>query len=138
MPKYKVKKIKIIEPSIDSENFSEFVKEECCYSNPRGVFGGLLFLLVGITFLMNNMGIIPWSFWSSLWQFWPIILIIIGFRILFGHGLLSRFIIAFVTIFLLLFVWTKTLIIIGSPLVYQLGLDQLPWFNFLINLTINN
>jgi hypothetical protein len=137
MPKYKIKKIKIIEPSKDSENFSEFVKEECYPPHPRGVFGGLLFLLVGITFLMNNMGIIPWSFWASLWQFWPVILIIIGFRILFGSGIFSRFIVTLITIFLLLFVWTKVLIIIGSPLVYQLGLDQLPWFNFLTNLTIN-
>jgi len=39
---------------------------------------GLIIILVGLIFLANNFGILPWSIWYHLIQLWPIILIAIG------------------------------------------------------------
>ena len=43
-----------------------------------GVF--LLFLVV--VFLLQTLGILPWNLWGTLWQFWPVLIIIIGLGIL--------------------------------------------------------
>jgi hypothetical protein len=37
---------------------------------------------LGIVFLLNNLDILPWSLWGTLWRFWPVILIIIGLEII--------------------------------------------------------
>jgi hypothetical protein len=46
-----------------------------------------LLIILGAIFLLNNFGILPWSIWTSLWKFWPVLLILIGVEFLIGHSI---------------------------------------------------
>jgi len=35
-------------------------------------------LVLGILLLLNNLEYLPWSIWSSLWPFWPLLLVLLG------------------------------------------------------------
>lgn len=142
MPKHKPKKPEVIDSSEEKEIIIEKPEKNICYKNyhcnhcSNGSFWGIIFILAGLTFILNNMGLIPWSFWNNLWHFWPILLILFGIRILIGCTPGSNLIMGFITALTVFSVWVKILIDINSPLVNQWGLNQLPWFNFLINLKI--
>ena len=45
------------------------------------IFWPILLIAVGVLFLMSNLGLLPFSPWE-LWQFWPLILVVIGLDIL--------------------------------------------------------
>ncbi|NJD53098.1 MAG: pentapeptide repeat-containing protein [Candidatus Methanoperedens sp.] len=47
-----------------------------------GYVGPLLLLTIGFILLFNNLGSLPWEIWGSLWQYWPVILILSGIQIL--------------------------------------------------------
>jgi len=44
------------------------------------IFTGILFLAVGILFLLDNMNVLRFSLWTFLGRFWPTILIYIGLK----------------------------------------------------------
>ncbi len=46
--------------------------------------GPIILIFLGIIFLLNNLGVLPWDLWTSLWKFWPVILILVGTEILLG------------------------------------------------------
>jgi lia operon protein LiaF len=52
----------------------------------RRVFGGLFLILLGTVFLLNNLGLISWDIWWAFLEFWPLLLIAIGFRLIFRHN----------------------------------------------------
>lgn len=64
-----------------------------------GILGGLFLVFIGIVFLLNNLGLVPGSVWNELWKFWPVLVILIGIRILAGRNIVSRIIIALLTLF---------------------------------------
>jgi hypothetical protein len=43
---------------------------------------GIFLLFLGIVFLLQTSGILPWGLWGTLWRFWPVLIIIIGIGIL--------------------------------------------------------
>jgi len=43
---------------------------------------GILLLFLGIIFLLQNLNVLPWGLWGTLWHFWPVLIIIIGASIL--------------------------------------------------------
>jgi len=45
------------------------------------IFWPILLIAVGVLFLMSNLGLLPFSPWE-LWQFWPLILVVIGLDIM--------------------------------------------------------
>jgi hypothetical protein len=45
----------------------------------------VLLVAAGVVFLLNNLEILPWGIWGSLWRLWPLILIAIGLDMLFGR-----------------------------------------------------
>ncbi len=49
------------------------------------IFWGILFVFIGGVFLLENFGIIDFS-WHYVWRFWPIILILTGVNILFSRS----------------------------------------------------
>ncbi|MEW6033702.1 MAG: DUF5668 domain-containing protein [Chloroflexota bacterium] len=51
----------------------------------RFSLGGLILIVLGILFLLNNLGVVSWGIWGILWRFWPVILILIGLNILWGR-----------------------------------------------------
>jgi hypothetical protein len=40
---------------------------------------------LGVLFLLQNLGVLPWGAWGVLWRFWPVVLILIGINILWGR-----------------------------------------------------
>ena len=67
----------------------------------------IILIIVGAIFLLNNLGILPWNFWLSILQFWPIFLILLGLKMVFGNSrianiLLSIFIVLVVGLLILL------------------------------------
>src|SRR3990172_4235249 len=50
-----------------------------------GYMGPLLLLTIGFILLFNNLGLLPWRIWGSLWHYWPVILILSGIQILAIH-----------------------------------------------------
>lgn len=55
----------------------------------RHLTNGTFILLIGVYFLLRNLGIISSISWSSIFSLWPLLLIIIGIQIIFPRGLLS-------------------------------------------------
>ena len=51
----------------------------------RSILGPLLLIAVGLLFLFNTLGVLPWSLWDTIWRLWPVVLILIGVDILFGR-----------------------------------------------------
>jgi len=43
---------------------------------------GLILIFLGVVFLLQSIGVIPWGLWHILWRFWPILIIIAGVAIL--------------------------------------------------------
>jgi hypothetical protein len=43
---------------------------------------GLLLLFLGIVFLLQSLGVIPWGLWHILWRLWPVLIITAGLSIL--------------------------------------------------------
>lgn len=43
---------------------------------------GILLLFLGIIFLLQNLNVLPWGLWGTLWHFWPVLIIAIGLTIL--------------------------------------------------------
>jgi hypothetical protein len=69
------------------------------------IFWGILFVFVGGIFLLENFGVIDFS-WHYVWHFWPVILILTGVNILFSRsnskiGILVTVIITVLTLGLL-------------------------------------
>jgi hypothetical protein len=64
-----------------------------------GIFGGLLLVFLGTVFLLTNLGLVPSTVWNELWKFWPVLIILLGLRLLTGRNILSRIIIALITLF---------------------------------------
>jgi hypothetical protein len=75
-------------------------------NKPRSLLGALIIIFVGIIFLLNNLGILPWEMWRQFWKFWPILLILFGIEMIFGRSRWAQIIVGIVVIlFLLGIVW---------------------------------
>lgn len=46
------------------------------------MFAGLIFLILGVVFLLRNLEVISVGFWEI---FWPAVIILIGLQIIFGR-----------------------------------------------------
>jgi hypothetical protein len=44
----------------------------------RHVVGPLVLLGLGVLLLLNNLGYLPWTIWSSIWPYWPLLLVLLG------------------------------------------------------------
>ncbi len=47
-----------------------------------GYVGPLLLLVIGFILLFNELGLLQWGEWNSLWRYWPVLLILWGMEIL--------------------------------------------------------
>ena len=55
-------------------------------SHRRGsLMGPVVLIGAGIIFLLNNLGLLSWMIWDTLWRLWPVLLIAIGLDILVGR-----------------------------------------------------
>jgi hypothetical protein len=42
-------------------------------------------IALGGLLLLNNLGVVPWDVWGTLWRFWPLALVIAGLELLLGN-----------------------------------------------------
>ena len=47
--------------------------------------GPVILIGLGILFLLNNLGILPWSVWEMIFRLWPVLIIAAGLEILIGR-----------------------------------------------------
>ena len=52
--------------------------------------GGLILISLGIIFLLINFGFVQWSIFGFIWHFWPIILILLGLKLMAGGSRIGR------------------------------------------------
>jgi predicted membrane protein len=55
----------------------------------RGMFGGMLLLVVGTVWLFNNFGVFRFDFGDFIGQAWPLIIIFVGVYLLFGAKVMA-------------------------------------------------
>lgn len=73
----------------------------------RSLFWPLLFIGIGVVYLLGNIGVIPAPSWGMLWRLWPLALVAAGLDLLFGRrspiigGLLGLLLVAGVVAFLI-------------------------------------
>jgi hypothetical protein len=76
--------------------------EERHYKRRGGFVWPIILIALGLIFLFNNLGLLSWSVWDTLWRFWPVLLIAAGLDVLFGRRSIIGSLIAFVLIALLI------------------------------------
>lgn len=64
-------------------------------------FWAILFISLGVVFLLNNFDVLSWDVWASIWRLWPLILVIWGLEIVFGRSSIGKFIVAIIVLALL-------------------------------------
>jgi len=87
-----------------------------------GGFGGVIVLLAGIILILNNFGIVTWDIWAAMAPFWPVLLVIIGLKIVFLRNAVNCVLANLVVLVLLVFVILVGLARVGSPLLGQMHL----------------
>jgi hypothetical protein len=92
------------------------------YRRRRSVVAPLILIGLGAIFLLQNFGVLSWQFWGSVWQYWPVILILVGLElVLGGRG----------AVWLILFVILVALIgVIASGVAGRVSVPAGPFGNF--------
>lgn len=67
-------------------------------SRRPGVLGPLLLITLGVLFLLANLGYLDSTFWLSLIQFWPLLLILAGIEILLGRSRIGQLVVLLVSV----------------------------------------
>lgn len=52
---------------------------------PRSVVGPAILILLGLAFLVNNLGILQFNIWEMMWRLWPVWLIAVGLDMMIGR-----------------------------------------------------
>lgn len=69
----------------------------------------LILVLAGVVLLLNNFGLVPWTFWNGLWKFWPVVIILWGLELMTGKNFLGKAFVIVTSILIILFVFAYSL-----------------------------
>lgn len=72
------------------------------YSQSNNYSWAVFLILVGGMLLLNSIGVVEWGVWVYILRFWPILVVLIGLRIILGNSGVARFIGMLFTIILTL------------------------------------
>lgn len=86
---------------------------------------GVLLVSIGVLFLLNNFGIVPWSVWGQLWRLWPMILILGGVRLLLGSTWVANIIVTLITLAVCGSIFV--LVLVASSTYGETIKQNLPW-----------
>lgn len=75
----------------------------------------IMLISLGILFLANNFGYLPWAIWLTLWRLWPILLVAIGFRLLLGRSLAAQWVTTIVTLIIFTSAITYAISTVNEP-----------------------
>ena len=73
--------VKIFNEEVKREDFHHHHHHGHSRSFSGWLFG-LIVLFIGVVLLLNNFGVVDRDVWNHIWQFWPVLLIIVGIRII--------------------------------------------------------
>lgn len=110
------------EKAVDQKNHRKsrwegYCHDHTCYhGHGSSALWGLILIFGGLILVLNNAGAIPWDFWNSITPLWPLILVILGLRVIAGRSIISNFLVFLVTLALVLIVILYGLIAIRSPI----------------------
>jgi hypothetical protein len=85
-------------PSEESPVYSKGWPEHAQRPPHGSGVGAAILISLGVIFLLNNFGLLPWSVWADLWRLWPLVLVLIGLQIIFGSWRLTNLVITVVGI----------------------------------------
>ena len=125
--------IKIFNEEIGSSNKNgESIKKDKVESCRRhhhdhehrgsGVFG-LIILFIGIFALLDNLGFVSGRIWAYILPFWPVILILIGLKIILGRSVIARSLTFFVALILLSYIFMNAWVNTRGELPYYMRLS---------------
>lgn len=106
-------------------------------------FSPILLIILGIVFLLNNFGLLPWEIWQNIWKFWPVLLILFAVEVLLGRSSSLKTILFLVVLIFLLPIVLILNPLTGNPLatqslVYEKPLGNLTKTEIQLNLPSNN
>ena len=93
----------------------DFSSVEDSLKSSGDMIWGMLLLFAGVMLLLNFLEIIPWDFWSHVWRFWPVLIVLSGISILLGNSWLSRFLVIIVSTIIFSLIILVGLKAIGYP-----------------------
>ncbi len=64
----------------------------------------LIFIIVGFLLLLQNFGLVSPTVWSEIAKFWPLIVVMLGLEMIFGHSTLGRFLMLLIVLFILIWI----------------------------------
>ncbi len=70
--------------------------------NKRNYSWAIFLVLVGILFLLNTTGLVGWGIWEYIVRFWPVMIILIGIKIILGNSAIAKALEIIITIVLTL------------------------------------
>jgi hypothetical protein len=80
--------------------------------NNKDYIGAIFLIFLGTMFLLNTTGVLSWSVWLHVLNYWPIFLILGGLRLILGRSLLSNIIISILA--LIAFAWIGVSVYVDS------------------------
>jgi hypothetical protein len=98
----------------------DYLKEHKNKTRTGSEIIGVIIALLGIVLLFYNIDIIPWSLWPFIIYFWPILLVIVGTRILLGYSWISSFVVVLIILATACAIIIYALVELHSPLVSYL------------------
>lgn len=81
-----------------AQNFVTNAREE----KESNFTAAMIFILIGILLLLNNLHIIPWNFWDTVRRFWPVLLIVMGLQMIMKNSKMWNIMISAIGILTLL------------------------------------
>ncbi len=105
--------------------------------------GPILIIILGIIFLLNNFGVLPWEIWQNIWKFWPILLILFGIEVLLGRNSAPKTVFFLIGLIFLLPILLILNPLTGNPLAtetlrFDKPLGNLTKAEFVFDLPSNN
>lgn len=70
----------------------------------EGIFGGLWLIGLGVLFLLNTTGVVPWSVWGQIFRFWPVFIIMAGLNIIVGKSVLGNVVVGLISLTLMVLI----------------------------------
>ena len=95
-----------------------------------GIFA-LLIIFSGIVLLLGNMGLVSPLFWNFVIPFWPVLLILVGIKLILGRNWFSSFITFIIAFAVIGGIFVYGLIKVNSSVIYRLP-PEIP--NFINNI----
>lgn len=96
--KKKIKKEKVVEAEVIEEKKEKKNVRAKVEHRGEGVVGAVFLVIAGILLMLNNFGVLPWTIWPTLLQFWPIFLILGGVQLILGRSWVARIIMILIAI----------------------------------------